>query len=157
MMKFRHGQQGIAMVTAIVAAVVVSITAAVVLNLTFRRFEMSAFRSDHVVAAAEAEAGLQYAFARLGLDAAFRTAVQNARQGAAQRYYVISCRQDLEPNTPGVQAPDAHVPALHMGGKHVTVRIIFGGGLGLPAGEAPLPAGARYRVRAFADFGTGEA
>ena len=61
-------QKGIAMVTAIILALVVSATAAVVLSLTFRRFELSAFRTDHTVAQASDEAGFQYAFARMDKD-----------------------------------------------------------------------------------------
>ncbi len=61
-------QKGIAMVTAIVLALVVSATAAVVLSLTFRRFELSAFRTDHAVATGSSEAGFQYSFARLDKD-----------------------------------------------------------------------------------------
>lgn len=167
--KTRTREQGIAMVTALMAALLVSITAAVVLNMTLRRFELSAFRTDHTVATHEAEAGLQYAFARLARDGAFRTAVQNKQSGGRQAYYALSCNPnaDVDPVTPGVQLPDEQVSALHMGGtltppavdgtggKHAVVRIIFGGGLGLPAGEPALPPGAQYRVRATTDFGTG--
>lgn len=145
-------QKGVAMVTAIVLALVVSATAAAVLGLTFRRFELSAFRTDRSVAAGTAEAGFQYAFARLTIPA-FRTLVQNKRLAVAPATtpvpadnaaaeYIISCHDDpavtedavLDPDGTGSQQP----PALHMGGvldgtapgglkggKHLTVRIRF--------------------------------
>lgn len=159
------------MVTAILAALIVSLTAAVVLNMTFRRFELSAFRTDHAVAGLEAEAGLQFAFARLP-DPAFQAAVQLKRTalgaGAigvndARAEYIVSCLADLDPNTAGVQAPDEQVTAIHMGGarpagttvdgtggKHVTVRIRFF----TNADAAPIAA-RPYRVRASANYGTG--
>ncbi|GEM_PF-3485184 len=140
------------MVTAIVLALVVSAIVAVVLSLTFRRFELSAFRTDHSVAAGTAEAGFQYAFARLDKDRTyndpafpgppngFRETVQRKRasRGAAPipatgaandaAEYVVTCHADAAADENQV------VPALHMGGvpdgaggvkggKHLTVRI----------------------------------
>lgn len=159
------------MVTAILAALIVSLTAAVVLNMTFRRFELSAFRTDHTVAGMEAEAGLQYAFARL-TDPAFQAAVQLKRTalgaGAigvndARAEYIVSCLADVDPNTAGTQAPDEQITAIHMGGtrvgaadgtggKHVTVRIRF-----FTAADAAPIAARPYRVRASTTFGTGGA
>lgn len=166
----RSGERGVAMVTAMAAALIISIMAIAVLNMTLRRFELSAFRTDRAVAGAEAEAGVRYAFAWL-LVPANQLLVQNAKANERQRYFALSCNPaaDVDLDAPGVQAPDRQVPALHMGGtltppavdgvggKHVVVRIIFGGGAGLPAGEAPLPPGAQYRVRSRTVFGTGEA
>ncbi len=151
------------MVTAIVLALIVSVTAAVVLSLTFRRFELSAFRTDHAVAAGTAEAGFQYTFARLDQDAVFRTAVQNKRTtlGPAARpgdrsasdfaaEYVLTC----DASVPAAQR-DELVPALHMGaavaGKHVTLRIRF-----FTAADSPPFAARPYRVRSFSNFGTGQ-
>lgn len=168
--RFRNGQEGIAMVTAIVAALIVSITASVVLNLTFRQFELSAFRSTHTVGLQQAEAGLQYAFARLPVDPALEANVRAARAGGFQRYYYLSCNPgpgDILPDIADLQVADEQVTELHMGGtltppavdgvggRHVTVGIIFGGGLGLPPGEDPLPAGADYRIRAYCHFDVG--
>lgn len=72
----RGDDRGIALPTAIVAALVVSITALVVLNLTMRRFELSAFRSDHAISMVSSESGFQYAFARLAADPAFENTVR---------------------------------------------------------------------------------
>ena len=166
-------QKGIAMVMAIVLALIVSVTAAVVLSLTMRRFELSAFRTDHAVAAGTAEAGFQYAFARLDQDTAYTDAnfpgavgfaavVQAKRNslGAVARpgdrsandfaaEYVLTCDASVP-----IAQRDELVPALHMGaaaaGKHVTLRIRF-----FTAGDPPPVAGRQYRVRSFSDFGTG--
>lgn len=160
----RMSQRGIAMVTAIVLALAVSAIAAVVLSLTFRRFELSAFRTDHAVAAGTAEAGLQYVFARLDQDQAFRNAVQAKRLAVAggetpvaadnaAAEFNIRCHDD-----PAL-TEDQIEPALHMGGpidsakpgKHVTLRIRFF----TDADNPPFPA-RPYRVRSFSNFGTGE-
>ena len=146
------------MVTAIVLALIVSATAAVVLSMTFRRFELSAFRTDHAVATGTAEAGFQYVFARMDRDVAFRTAVQNKRTalgaGAvaasnAAAEYVLTCDASI----PAAQR-DELVPALHMGaataGKHVTLRVRF-----FTAADAPPVAARPFRVRSFSTFGTG--
>ncbi len=122
-------QKGVAMVTAIVLALVVSAMAAVVLSLTMRRFELSAFRTDHAVAAGTSEAGFQYAFARLAVPA-FRTLVDTKRTSlgpgavpandlAAE--YVISCHDDPAITEDQILDPDGagslqQAPALHMGG-----------------------------------------
>lgn len=169
-------QKGIAMVTAIVLALVVSATAAVVLSLTFRRFELSAFRTDHAVAAATSEAGFQYAFARLDKDAAFRNRVQAKRNNilpagpiadntAAAEYVVTS-----DALVPAAQR-DELVPALQMGGKvdttpgsptvgqyvgvkNVTLRIRFFN-TAAPFNDVPPIANRPYKVRSFSNFGTG--
>ena len=150
------------MVTAIVLAIIVSVMASVVLNLTFRRFELSAFRTDHAVASGTAEAGFQYAFARLDRDAAFRAAVQAKRNalGAGARpgdrsaadfaaEYVLTCDAGVP-----VAQRDELVPALHMGaaaaGKHVTLRVRF-----FTAADSPQFPTRPYRVRSFSTFGTG--
>ena len=172
------------MVTAIVLALVVSVTAALVLNMTFRRFELSAFRTDRAVAGGTSEAGFQYVFARLARDNAFRTAVETKRlalgAGAqpannAAAEYVISCHDDpaaaedvvLDPDGAGNQQP----PALHMGGvldatspgglrggKHVRLRIRFFTAADialLPPAQAAILTSRPYRVRSFSWFGTG--
>lgn len=64
----RRSQEGVALATALAAAVVVSLLVIAALNLTLRRFELSAARSDHAQAAQAAEAGLRYVFERLRLD-----------------------------------------------------------------------------------------
>ena len=75
-MDLRTGRRGIALPTAIVAVLVVSITAVVVVNLTMRRFEMSAFRSDRAITRVSAEAGFKYAFTRLDTDPTFENTVR---------------------------------------------------------------------------------
>ena len=156
----RSSRRGVAMVTAIVLALAVSATAAVVLSLTFRRFELSAFRTDHTVAVASAEAGFQYAFARLNIQA-FRDAVQNKRTAlgagavapddpAAE--YIVTCNNAVNPRDELV--PELHVgtkvdtnpssPTFgqYVGGKHVTLRIRFF----TAADAAPVP-NRSFRVR----------
>ena len=153
-LRSRSGERGIAMVTAIAMALIVSIMAAVVLNLTFRRFEMSAFRTQHAVGMAGSEAGFQYAFARLDRDQPFRTVVQ----GKAPGWYVVTCHPTASLDAQLVAqmgvpaAPDAVVPALHMGNKHVVVKIRYS-----RPGVDPPPrfAGRPYEVRAGSTFGTG--
>ena len=68
MKRERGADTGAAMVIAITASLLVSLTAATVLGLTFQRFRLSKFRSERQKALYAAEAGLQYAFARLNLD-----------------------------------------------------------------------------------------
>ena len=151
----RMNQKGIAMVTAIVLALVVSATVAVVLSLTFRRFELSAFRTDHAVAAAASEAGLQYAFARLDKDAVFKKAVDDK---PASGYYLIYCHANTGFPPEYQVAPDATVAALHMGNRHVAVRIRHfpdDGTAATPLDTNPLWATRPYKVRAVAVFGTG--
>ena len=159
----RAGQRGMAMVTAIVLAIIVSVTAAVVLNLTFRRFELSAFRTDHSIAATSAEAGFQYAFARLDRDTTYTNpnypgavGFRAVVQAKAPAEWVVTCDSSVP-----VAQRDELVPALHMGGvpdgsggvkggKHLTVRILFL----RPADNPPFP-NRPYRVRSVATFGTG--
>ena len=139
------------MVTAIVLALIVSVLAAGVLNLTMRRFELSAFRTDHAVAMASAEAGFQYAFARLDKDPVFRLAVDAKAPG----YYLIYCHAnpDFPPEFQGV--PNAVVPQLHMGNKHIAVRIRHFTNAGVAPDQNPSFATRPYKVRAVAVFGTG--
>ena len=145
-----------ALVTAIGFALVIFLTAMVVLNQTYRRFQLSAHRTDHAIGQSAAEAGLQYAFARLDKDGVFRTSVQNKRLalGAGpidpndpRAEYVITCH-------PSGFTPDATVLPLHMGnpspsGKHVTVRIRY-----LLAVDSPPDPSRPYKVRAQSTFGT---
>ena len=171
----RSGERGIAMVTAMAAAVIISILAVVVLNMTFRRFELSAFRTDRAVAGAAAEAGLKYAFARLQLDTTytdlnfpgppgFANVVQRAGQAVPPRDYVLRCHPltglavdqvvpqlhvgakiNTERNPNGTPGPNY---GQYVGGKHVTVRIRWD-----PAGTGG--AARPYIIRASADYGTG--
>ncbi len=161
----RSEQEGIAIVTALAAALVVSITAAVVLGLTWRRLELSAFRADHDVAVSASEAGLQYALARLDLDAAFRTRVQNKTINAdAPTDYIVACHDlpnitedQILGNPPVSNANQLHVAmkmnqaGVYVGGKHVVVRIrFFRPGVDVP----PVP-NRPYRISATTEFGTG--
>ena len=157
--RFRSSEQGVAMVTAIALAVIVSILVTAVLSLTWRRFELSAHRTDHEVAKASAEAGFQYVFARMDLDTTFAdpafpgvTGFRNVVNAAsAAGDYVISCDTAVVPS--GVRL----IPALHMGGrmvagvltggKHVTVRI--------RRQPAPRFAERPYIVRASTTYATG--
>ena len=141
-------QKGIAMVTAIVLALVVSATAAVVLSLTFRRFELSAFRTDHAVAMASAEAGFQYAFARLDKDPVFKAAVDAKAPG----YYLIYCHANPSFPPEYQVAPDETVQALHMGNKDMAVLIKH---FTAADPDNPLYPTRPYKVRAVAVFGTG--
>ena len=137
----KTGEKGIALVIAMAAALIVSLIAVAVLNMTFRQFELSAFRTSHGVAEQEAEAGLQYAFARLDRDVALRTNVQNKMAGGQHVDYVITG----DPNVPAGQR-DEWTNALQAGSKFITVRIRFE--------DNPPASGQPYRVRASADFGT---
>ncbi len=136
----RSGEKGIAMVTAIGLALIVSIMAAVVLNMTFRRFELSALRTRHAVAMMGSEAGFQYAFARMDRSPAFQTAVKNKTLIASTpTWYVVACHPIGATGTPNTLQNDAPelvtqmqltttdevVPALHMGAKHVVVKIKY--------------------------------
>ena len=157
-------QRGIAMVSAMLLAAIVSALAVLVINLTFRRFALSAFRTDHMVAEASAEGGFQYAFARLKQDAAFRTAVQAKRdalgRGAipannAAAEYVVTCDDTIP-----VAQRDELVPELHMGvaaaGKHLTLRIRFFHNEPLLGFTDAVPLANRpYRIRSSSSFGTG--
>ena len=139
----RSGEKGIAMVTAIGLALIVSIMAAVVLNMTFRRFELSALRTRHAVAMMGSEAGFQYAFARLDRSNTvppFRQLVRSKTVNAGTpTWYVVACHPIGATGTPDTLRNDAPelvtqmqltttdevVPALHMGGKHVVVKIEY--------------------------------
>ncbi|MBI3333286.1 MAG: hypothetical protein HYZ93_04270 [Candidatus Omnitrophica bacterium] len=124
--------EGVALMVAIVAALAVSLTAVVVLNLTFRRLELSSFRSDHLSASFAAEAGIQYAFARLDRDKPFRDRVENAPSYP----YTVSPTASTGPTS----EPE---PNLRMGNKDVTVRIYRRG----PAGSG------QFEIRGSADYG----
>ena len=128
------------MVTAIGLALIVSILAAVVLNMTFRRFELSALRTQHAVAMMGSEAGFQYAFGRLDRSTPFRTTVQNKTVNAGTpTWYVVACHPIGATGTPNTLQNDAPelvtqmqlattdevVPALHVGNKHVVVKIKY--------------------------------
>lgn len=170
------------MVTAIVLALVVSVTAALVLNMTFRRFELSVFRTDRSVAGGSSEVGFQYAFARLDKDRlyndpafpappvgnGFKETVQRKRNsrgaaaipdtGAANdaAEYVVTC------HAAAAADEDQVVEAIHMGssaGKHLTVRIRFFTAAdiaALPAAQQAIVTNRPYKVRSRTNFGTGE-
>ena len=166
-MRDRSAEHGVAMVTAIAVAIVVSLTAATVLNLTWRRFELSASRSDRDVALAAAEVGLQYAFARLDVNDTnqLRDGIGNPvgpagvsfqdRVGADADGLLISSDNAVagldhwEPNlhvsTRMVSDPGNPQFGGYVGGKHVTVRITLD-----PTPTDP----ARPFVSAQADYGT---
>jgi len=161
----RSGQEGIAMVTAIAIALIVSIMAAVVLNMTFRRFELSAARTDHAIGMVAAEAGFQYAFARMDRSQAFRTLVMN--KSPAGSWYVITCHPvtNLDPglvayltNRTGGTAVDREIRALHMGTRHVVLLISYdrpqgNGGTPFPSTSAtPRP----YTIRSTSTFAGGQ-
>ena len=137
-----HATRGAALLFAMVAAVVVALTAGVVLNLTLRRFELSALRSDRAGAVLSSEAGVQYAFARLTADAAFRNRVINAPSPP----YTISPAAPVTPNS----EPDPRLRFRYYVGitgmqevdEDVTVRIRFRG-----AGVSPP-----FEVRASVDY-----
>ncbi len=165
-------ENGFALATALTAAVVVSIIALAVLNMTLRRFELSTFRTDRAIAGAEADAGLQYVFARLTLDTTytnpafpgavgFAAVVQAASAGGAPNHYEIRCH-DL-PGAENQIVPQLHLGAKinteraddgtpgplfgqYVGGKHLAIEVRFD-----PAG----PGGAEqpYQIRAFAAYG----
>lgn len=175
MLSTRKSERGSALVIAMAAAVIVSVIVAVVINLSIRRFELSAQRTDHEVAKMSSEAGLQYVFARMDRDAAFRTNVQNKRilghpasavpLTDATAEYVITCDAALV-------GADLVVPALHVGtkanlagsyvydsitnpsGKHVTIRVRFLTAADLAANPTFDPA-RPYRVRASSNFAVG--
>ncbi len=138
----RAGQRGIALATAIVAALVVSITALVVLNLTMKRFELSAFRSDHTISLVSSEAGFQYAFARLDLDPVFRAAVENKTVAAnTPTPYIVS--------SDPLVAADQTDPRLRVA-KDVTLEITF-----LRPQDNPPDPNRPYVVASRSEFGTG--
>ena len=158
-------QQGLALITAMAAAVIISLTAAVVMGVTWRRMEMSALRSDHLVSQMASEAGLQYAFARLDKDTAgaFKAAIQ--AKGAND--YIIRCHDDTTITEDLPLIPALHVGAKvdtapdspsepqtygqYTGGKHVTIRIRYNA-----AGWGTPPDPARpYKITASSDFATG--
>jgi len=76
--KTHASQRGIALVTAIVAALVISLSAAVILNMTFRRFELSSQRRDRGISLAGIEGATRYIFQRCDLDAVFEARVRQA-------------------------------------------------------------------------------
>lgn len=152
----KKNEQGMALVTAMAAALIISVLAAVVLNMTWRRFEMSAFRSDRAIAGAEAEAAMRYAFARLDLDQAFHDRVV----AKAPKAYVITCDAGIPPGQRDELIPELHQGAKvdpngpvdpkvrYVGGKHVTVKIKYDP---TDNGGAAQP----YKVSAKATFGKG--
>ena len=148
------GERGVALPTAIVAALVVSVTALVVLNLTMRRFELSAQRSDHLGSSVASEAGFQYAFARLGLDPAFDTAVRADLTGAgAIRVHVVSPQAvgtNITVPFDGAQRTFA-VDEQDLGLRgdrpvHVVIDVFP---------ENPPVGPPRLRIHAYSDYGTG--
>lgn len=179
MISTRKSERGSALVIAMAAAVIVSIIVAVVMNLSIRRFELSAQRTDHEVAKMSSEAGLQYVFARLDIDAAFRTAVQNKRIVGhpaaavpltdATAEYVITCDAALigadqvdprlhvgakintEVNADGTPGPQN---GQYVGGKHVTIRIRFLTAADLAA-NPNFDAARPYRIRVDTNFAEG--
>lgn len=124
-MRKRCSERGIALPTAIAAAVVVSILAAVVLNLTFRRFELSVSRTSRAEASLAAETGLQYAFERLRSDPTFET---NVRAKAPDFYVITSSTSLFVPvqiNGVSTSYPvdEGPIPELAFGNRHVHIAI----------------------------------
>lgn len=172
MLSARTSERGSALVIAMAAAVFVSIIVAVVMNLSIRRFELSAQRTDHEVAKMSSEAGLQYAFARLASTGAAGDAFRARVQAASPGEYTIAChlaQQGLVASATVEQDNGLHVGAKintevaddgtpgplngqYVGGKHVRIRIHFFTGVG--ADVAPDPA-RPYRVRVSTNFAEG--
>ena len=73
---------GVALVTAIAGALLISVSAAALVGLAWRRFELTAMRTDRAVTLAATESGLQYVFARLDADPGFRDRVRVRRETA---------------------------------------------------------------------------
>jgi hypothetical protein len=139
------------MLTALVAALLVSLTAIVTMNLVSRRFHLTAFGSDHAVALAASEGGVQYALARLWRDPTFESTVRNhigsnPPTSDAGWYVLYPTGGTVTPSgqsTPyAVDEPNR--PELSLGGKQVLVVI---------ENDATPP---RLRVRAFAEYATAE-
>lgn len=151
-------EKGLALLTAVAAALVISVTAALVLSLSFKRLQLTAFRSDRAVALAAGEAGLQYSFIRLDNDPGFRAAVRNRTVVAGTpTAYVISCDPAVaNPNqfVAGLHSGPAHAQgAVGTGGKHVTVRLtFFRPGVDAPPSGTPARP---YQVVAETLYGTG--
>lgn len=160
----RLGQRGIALPTAVAAALVISITALAVLGLTMRRLDLSVFRSDHAVAMASAEAGIQCAFSALAAPTAFEAAVRaKAVNPFPDNVYLLSTlavgtKIDL-PYNGGLQefTVDEQSPILRMGwddagpaprprrNVHVLIEEFA---------EVPPVVPPRLRIHAYSDFGT---
>ena len=152
----RPSERGIALATALVAAVVVSILAVVAINLTFRRFELSAFRTDHGISGHASEAGIRYAFERLRIDPAFEAAVRadDTPDGGGPRngpVYVLSPLAEeteieflFDGRTRELDV-DEQVQALELGRKLIHI------GIQIDPNDAT-----RLRIHTNADYGTGE-
>ncbi|MBI3322503.1 MAG: hypothetical protein HYZ94_02365 [Candidatus Omnitrophica bacterium] len=145
----KQGERGIALATAIVAALLISVTALVVLGVSMRRFELSAARSDHARAMVSSEAGLQYAFARLAKDSAF----ENDIRTDADPPYVVSPlavnAQVTVPYNGGTQTfiVDEQDTSLRTDRDvHVVIDVF-------PEVPPVVPV-ARLKVHAYSDFGT---
>ncbi len=176
MLSTRTSERGSALVIAMAAAVIVSIIVAVVMNLSIRRFELSAQRTDHEVAKMSSEAGLQYVFSRLAIDdAVFGAAVRLKRTslGAAAvplnnaaAEYVVTCDTALPGGSDEVdqrlhvgakidtQGPASPTNGQYVGGKHVTIRVRFLTANDFTANPT-LDAARPYRVRVDTNFAEG--
>lgn len=155
-MKRRNGSQGTVLVVAIVAAIVVSLTAVVVLNLTFRRFHLSHMGSDHEAALFASEAGIRYALQRLDVNDTNQLIDKNGKPSGDPNIFFrdrVKGKALQEPpqelvvsSDPKAPSLDHWEPNLQMGGKHVTIGILYN-----PAGA---PSDRPYKVRASSDYGT---
>ncbi len=140
------------MLTALIAALLVSLTAAIVLKLTYQRFHLSKFGSGSGEAFRAAEAGVLYARARLGVDTSytdgnfpgvtgFSNVVKAAKDASgSQREYIVTS------GDPNVSNPDLVDSTLQMGGRHVTVYILYRG-----TGAVP-----EFKIRATCDYATAQ-
>ena len=150
----RSGERVIALVIAVAAALVISITAGVVLNITFRRFELSAQRSDHTAGLTATEGATRYLFIRFDLDPVFEARVRTGI--IADGNYILSPEavgnivtirfNNVEANF----AVEEQIADLQLG-RPVHVLVDFE-----PDPTNTIPnADRRFRLHASADFGIG--
>jgi len=157
-----RSEQGFAMVTAIVAAVVVASTALLSVNIVMKRFEMAAFRTDRTRMLNASEAAIRYTWTRLdiedpeltpGVDDTLAEFVETkdillAGQPEDVREYILAPEPNTGTSDISGDPIDLQVDALMIGGRYVEVRILFD-----PDGN---PAAAPdFRVRAQSNYGGG--
>lgn len=171
-------EDGLAMVTAIAAALVVALTAAAVLTITFRRFEFSVFRSDRSAALAETDGATRWIFRRLevGPDPAHPPPVHTNYAEHVRAALIASAGGGpggtADPADPYVISPEAAGTSVNVryNNAEMTLEVDEQAqalNLARPvhviidfepqqAGNPVPNSDRRFRIHASAEFGTGE-
>lgn len=144
---------------ALAGTILIALTAGLVLNLSMRRYEMTAFRVERMKAFNASEAGTQYAWGRLtvndteqfnnipGDPPAWNQPGLTFQQRIQQRLQDPSASGPLIISSDENQKPSPHhlEPGLQLAGRDITVQIFYN--------NDNDPATNDFRVEASTEYG----